>query len=188
MTFLFRSESFFAYLSTFCCALQMSTDNYLQAKYNTPLHDTHLGSLIRDHPFKTSACLRGGGVKNWQNLPTDSSKKLPTEGGRGQKSWKFADVLNGWSLSEFALSEDPVQVNFQVEIILKSRFHCAYIAYSADVRMDIERSIEIFVKSLCMFFLKQTFQVVYKKVSIKSGRINAKKWRKLKAIRLKFDS
>ena len=41
---------------------------------------------IRDHPFKTSACLRGGGVKNWPNLPTDSSKKLPTEGGRGQKS------------------------------------------------------------------------------------------------------
>ena len=41
MTFLFRSESFFAYFSTFCCALQMSTDNYLQAKDNTPLHDTH---------------------------------------------------------------------------------------------------------------------------------------------------
>ena len=30
--------------------------------------------------------LGGGGVKNWPNLPTDSSKKLPTEGGRGQKS------------------------------------------------------------------------------------------------------
>ena len=28
----------------------------------------------------------------WQNLPN-----LPTGGGRGQKSWKFADVLNGWS-------------------------------------------------------------------------------------------
>ena len=52
---------------------------------------------LRDHPFKTSAHLRGGGVKNWPNLPTDSSKKLPTEGGRGQKSWKFADVLNEWS-------------------------------------------------------------------------------------------
>ena len=35
MTFLFRSESFFAYFSTFCRALQMSTDNYLQAKDNT---------------------------------------------------------------------------------------------------------------------------------------------------------
>ena len=47
---------------------------------------THAGKrliarYIRDHPFKTSACLRGGGVKNWPNLPTDSSKKLPTEGG-----------------------------------------------------------------------------------------------------------
>ena len=40
---------------------------------------------IRDHPFKTSAHLRGGGVKNWPNLPTDSSKKLPTEGGKGSK-------------------------------------------------------------------------------------------------------
>ena len=36
---------------------------------------------IRDHPFKTSGFLRGGGVKNLPNLPTDSSKKLPTVGG-----------------------------------------------------------------------------------------------------------
>ena len=36
---------------------------------------------IRDHPFKTSACSRGGGVKNLPNLPTDSTKKLPTVGG-----------------------------------------------------------------------------------------------------------
>ena len=35
----------------------------------------------RDHPFKTSACLRGGGVKNLPNLPTDSTKK--TVDGRG---------------------------------------------------------------------------------------------------------
>ena len=42
--------------------------------------------------------LKGGGVKNWPNLPMDNSKKLPTKGGRGQKSWKFADVFNGWSL------------------------------------------------------------------------------------------
>ena len=41
-----------------------------------------------DHPFKTSACLRGGGVKNLPNLPnlpTDSTKKLPTVGGEGSK-------------------------------------------------------------------------------------------------------
>ena len=36
---------------------------------------------LRDHPLKTSACLRGGGVKNLPNLPTDSTKKLPTVGG-----------------------------------------------------------------------------------------------------------
>ena len=40
---------------------------------------------LRDHPFKTSAHTRGGGVKNWPNLPTDSSKKLPTVGGEGSK-------------------------------------------------------------------------------------------------------
>jgi hypothetical protein len=33
---------------------------------------------LRDHPFKTSACSRGGGVKNLPNLLTDSTKKLPT--------------------------------------------------------------------------------------------------------------
>ena len=52
---------------------------------NIFFHLVHCGH-VGDHSFKTSACLRGGGVKNWPNLPTDSSKKLPTEGGRGQKS------------------------------------------------------------------------------------------------------
>ena len=37
--------------------------------------------VLRDHPFKTSACSRGGGVKNLPNLPTDSTKKLLTVGG-----------------------------------------------------------------------------------------------------------
>ena len=49
-------------------------------------HATKCLFCLRDHPFKTSACLRGVGVKNLPNLPTDSSKKLPTVGGRGQKS------------------------------------------------------------------------------------------------------
>ena len=42
---------------------------------------------IRDHPFKTSACLRGGGVKNLPNLLTDNTKKLPTVGGVVVKNW-----------------------------------------------------------------------------------------------------
>ena len=33
-----------------------------------------------------------------QNLLTDSSKKTADRRGRGQKSLKFVDVLNGWSL------------------------------------------------------------------------------------------
>ena len=41
---------------------------------------------------------RGGGVKNLPNLQTGSSKKMPMEGGRGQKLGQFADILNGWSL------------------------------------------------------------------------------------------
>ena len=44
--------------------------------------------VLRDHPFKPSACLRGRGVKNLPNLQTGSTKKLPTIGGRGQKSVK----------------------------------------------------------------------------------------------------
>ena len=43
--------------------------------------ENHIIKVIRNHPFKTSACFRGGGVKNWPNLPTDSTKKLPTVGG-----------------------------------------------------------------------------------------------------------
>ena len=38
-------------------------------------------SSVWDHPFKTSACSRGGGVKNLPNLPTGSTKKIPTIGG-----------------------------------------------------------------------------------------------------------
>ena len=44
-----------------------------------------LKQVFRDHPFKTSACFRGGGVKNLPNLPMDSTKKLPTVGGLGSK-------------------------------------------------------------------------------------------------------
>ena len=49
--------------------------------------------IVWDHPFKTSACPRGGGVINLPNLPTDSSKKLPTVGDRGQKSVKICRRL-----------------------------------------------------------------------------------------------
>ena len=34
--------------------------------------------FFRGHPFKTLAFFKWGGVKNWPNLPMDSSKKLPT--------------------------------------------------------------------------------------------------------------
>ena len=49
----------------------------LEAKARSPFSIC----LPRDHPFKTSAFFRGGGVQNSPNLPTDSIKKLPTVGG-----------------------------------------------------------------------------------------------------------
>ena len=49
--------------------------------------------------LKMSAFFRGVGSQICQICRGIVVKKLPTEGvlGRGQKSWKFADVLNGWS-------------------------------------------------------------------------------------------
>ena len=39
----------------------------------------------------------GEGVKFYENLPTDSSKKMTIEGGGVKNRLMFADVLNGWS-------------------------------------------------------------------------------------------
>ena len=52
--------------------------------------------MIRNHPFKMSAFLRGRGQKLAEFA--DRVKKLPTVGGKGQKSLNFSEVLNGWSL------------------------------------------------------------------------------------------
>ena len=57
-----------------------------------------------DHPFKMSASFKifKKGSKIGQICQQIlSSKKLPTGGGRSQKSWKFAAVLNEWSLIKF---------------------------------------------------------------------------------------
>ena len=40
----------------------------------------------------------GEGVKFYENLPTDSSKKMTIEGGGVKNRLMFADVLDGWSL------------------------------------------------------------------------------------------
>ena len=45
----------------------------------------HMCKSQQTTSVKTLAICKGGGVKNWSNLPTYSSKKLPPEGGRGQK-------------------------------------------------------------------------------------------------------
>ena len=66
---------------------------------------------VWDHPFKTSACLRGPHVpmvkrSQYIRIKNPLHKHfagMPMVGGRGQKSWKFADVLNGWSLITFSL-------------------------------------------------------------------------------------
>ena len=59
--------------------------------------DLQLVQAAWNHPLKTSIFFRGVGVKSFPNLLTEISKNMPTEGGRGQKSSKFADVLNGRS-------------------------------------------------------------------------------------------
>ena len=59
---------------------------------------------IRDHPFNTSACLREGGVKNLPNLPTDSTKKLPTVGGEGSKICESCRRLK-WMVPNLLLVE-----------------------------------------------------------------------------------
>ena len=51
--------------------------------------ESHFVKVLRDHPFKTSAFLRGGGVKNLPNLPTDSSKNCRWQGGRAQLSKRY---------------------------------------------------------------------------------------------------
>ena len=69
---------------------------------------------IWDHPFKTSANFQDfwplpstpsvGSffttirLQIWPIFDPSPPKKCRRKGGRGQKSWKFADVLNGWSL------------------------------------------------------------------------------------------
>ena len=76
---------------------------------------------IWDHPFKTSAICRGGGVKNWPNLPTDSSKKLPTEGGgEGSKIVKICRRLK-WMVPNW----NPKAQNCEAQInLIYKRFQC----------------------------------------------------------------
>ena len=52
-----------------------------------PPKDVLLEVAQRYYPFKTSACLRGGGVKNLPNLPTDSTKKTAADRGVVVKKW-----------------------------------------------------------------------------------------------------
>ena len=59
------------FFSLFCLDLQLRIRTFWGSEIRTE----------RDHPFKTSAFLKGGGVKNLPNLSTDSTKKLPTVGG-----------------------------------------------------------------------------------------------------------
>ena len=63
--------------------------------------------MLTDHPFKTLVFFRGEEVRNWSNLPTDSSIKLPTAVGRGQNCVIFANVLNGETILRLTL----VQIN-----------------------------------------------------------------------------
>ena len=74
---------FFSTLINGCCnhkVVDLQPCGNLEYVVLGSTHNNLLHESIRDHPFK------GGGVKNLPNLPTDSSKKLLTVGGRGRKS------------------------------------------------------------------------------------------------------
>ena len=58
--------------------LPRASRNFPDVKTSNEIFFHNWTSEIRDHPFKTSACLRGGGVKDLPNLPTGSTKKLPS--------------------------------------------------------------------------------------------------------------
>ena len=101
-------------------------------------------SCLRDHPFKTSAFLRVGGVKICQICWQIVVKNCWREGGWGQKSWKFADVLNGWSLISLFL---PVKLRKKVILIWD---HClnednAMYCYSAMLKHDFPYLFQSFV-------------------------------------------
>ena len=56
-----------------------------------------------DHRFKTLAFLRGGGIKDWPNLPTDSSKK--TADGRGVGVKNHENLPTSYRVSHNEMSE-----------------------------------------------------------------------------------
>ena len=113
-------------------------------------------SCIRDQTFKTSACSRGGGVKNWPNLPTDSSKKMPTYGDRGQKLWKFADVL----------TDDPLVTTWMV-VILSTHFQRSVYKstskYCASNNKKVERAYS-FMKCHTPNWNGRTFNVKFERI------------------------
>ena len=64
--------------------------------------------FLKNHLFNTSACLRGEGCLHTPMVKRSRYIRIKNHlhkhfagmrmvGGRGQKSWTFSDVLNGWS-------------------------------------------------------------------------------------------
>ena len=59
----------------------LASMTFSSQKVKTQLLKNKNATTEKDHPFKTSAFLGGGGVKNWPKLFTDSSKKTADGGG-----------------------------------------------------------------------------------------------------------
>ena len=100
----------------------------------------------------------GGGVKNWPNLPTDSSKKLPTYGDRGQKLWKFADVLNGWSLSYNM--DGGYLIDTLSKVCIQMELYCKYCASN---NKKVERAYS-FMKCHTPNWNGRTFNVKFERI------------------------
>ena len=79
----------FNFLWKYACAINIKLLQSIVMNASDHGHVIFWKFQIRDHPFKMSTFFRGEAVKKLSNLPTDSSKKLPT-----------AETWNGWSLME----------------------------------------------------------------------------------------
>ena len=92
---------------------------YKGSVWNSRPDWTRLGTIH----LRRRHVLGGEGSKIGQICQRIVVKNCQREGGRGQKSWKFADVLNGWTTSSqhhVALGNDPMVSANQPRIVGKN--------------------------------------------------------------------
>ena len=118
---------------------------------------------LRDHSFKTLAFF-GGGVKNWPNLPTDTSTKK-TADGRGVGVKTFADVLNGWSLITQENCEQYYYYFLPASIFIKDGDLCLSVLLKSSYHFSTKIKRKISDKTIANLFGQKNLKhanVIYK--------------------------